>query len=224
MRRPDEQSSISAVFDALRKEGQEPVEDRTITDNPDCVFQLVDERVAADCTNINLEAVMKWSNSTKRLVPDEQYEIKYALEPHYWIRLSIEEKEPKIDQYKQNGKADKMWLITHALENPPLSDCSDSVIAIMTDAVRHLSPDFDEIWFSHTDRPATRIWKAGDPKVDRFPSWDSDNDKYPFEEAIIFKGTITQRGFAKTVQFGKSFERILLAPRDPNHEGDRQGR
>ena len=216
MRRPDEQAAINLVFQALIEEGKVPNEDSSIDDNPDCVFEIETSRIAADCTNINLEALIQWSNSTKRLEPGKQYEIRFAIEPHYWARNSILDKQPKICSYRANGKANEVWLIIHALEDPEHFDCDDSTIAIMTDAVRNIQPDFDEIWFVHKDYRPTRIWRIGDPKVAEFPRWDTSESEYPFEGIIQFKSTITSTGLNETVTFGGAFEEIVLDPLDPN--------
>ena len=215
MRRQDEQAAIDLVFHALHEEGRNATEDASINDNPDCVFEIGDTRIAADCTNLNLEAFMKWSNSRKRFEPEKQYEIKFALEPHYWVRNSINEKKPKIPRYRKNARADEVWLIVHALENPANFDCTDTTIAIMTDAVRHIQPEFEEIWFVHKDFPATRLWRKGDPTVDRFPRWDTNEGKYPFENIIQGHSTITSTGLNKTIIFGASHEEIFLEPLDP---------
>lgn len=217
MRREDEQLAIDAVFKSLKLEDKVPIEDKSIDDNPDCVFELESDRIAADCTNINLEAVMKWSNSTRRLKKDKQYEITFALEPHYWIKQSIIEKESKIPKYLTNSGATKIWLIAHALENPSNFDCDENILAIMRDAVRYVSPSFDSVWFVHTQYPATRLWNKGDPKIDNFPSWGTTNDKYPFEQVIQFKGVIKSDGLNKEVVFGDSFEKIILEPMDPKY-------
>ena len=184
MRRPDEQKAINSVFEVLQNEGLNPIEDPSIQDNPDCVFELRGKRVAADCTNFNLEALLKWSNSTKRIEKEKQYEIKFALEPHYWIKESIEAKVDKISTYKANGDAEEVWLIAHALEIPELFDCNDSIINIMQDAIRFLQPTFEEVWFIHHQYPVKRLWRKGDPAVPNFPSWDTPKDKYPFEQII----------------------------------------
>lgn len=218
MRRPDEQAAISAVFEALTQEGRNPIEDTSIEDNPDCVFEIGDIRIASDCTNINLEALMKWSNSTRRLLPEKQYEIKFALEPHYWVRNSISGKESRIPTYRENGGASEVWLIIHALEVPELFDCTDTTIAIMRDAVRHIQPEFDEVWFMHKDYSATRLWRKGDPKVKVFPRWDTSDREYPFESIIKFRSTITAKGLNRTITFGNSFEQLTLDPLDPTWE------
>ncbi len=215
MRRFDEQVAINAVFKSLRSKNLEPIEDTSIEDNPDCAFEISGIRAAADCTNINLESLMKWSNSTHRFEKDKQYEIKFALEPHYWIRESIAEKEPKLETYRKNGNADKVWLIAHALEQPANFDCTDTTIAIMRDTVRFIRPSFDEVWFVHAEYPATRLWRKGDPKVPEFPRWDTSKSKYPFENIIQFRSTITKDGLNKIVVFGNSFEEINFEPLDP---------
>lgn len=214
MRRPDEQAAIDVLFNSLQTENRVPIEDTTIEDNPDCVFEVSGIRVAAECTNINLEALMKWSNSKRRLVKDKQYEIKFALEPHYWIKESIAEKEPKLETYKANGRANEVWLIAHALEQPTNFDCTDTTIAIMRDAVRFLNPDFDEVWFVHAEYSATRLWRKGDPKAPEFPRWDTSENKYPFESIIMGRSTITKEGLNVTVTFGDSVEKIDLKPLD----------
>lgn len=215
MRRPHEQLAINAVFQALKNEGLDPKEDTSITDNPDCVFEISKKRISADCTNINLEALMKWSNSTRRLEKDKQYEIKFALEPHYWIRKSIEEKLLNIENYRKNGRSDEVWLITHALETPENFDCTNTTIAIMIDAVRNINPPFHEVWFIHSKYPATRLWRTGDPVVPTFPRWDTSKREYPFEQIIQGKSTITSKGLNIKVLFGGAFEEIYLKPLDP---------
>lgn len=215
MRRPDEQAAIGLVYDALQKEGRKAVEDVSFDDNPDCVFEIGDSRIAADCTNLNLEAFMKWSNSRKRFEHEKQYEIKFALEPHYWLRNSIDEKREKIEKYREEACSDEVWLIVHALEDPTNFDCNETTIAIMTDAARYLQPSFDEIWFVHKEFPATRLWRMGDPAIENFPRWDTSEGQYPFENIIQGHSTITSSGLNKTITFGASHEEIFLEPLDP---------
>jgi len=216
MRRPDEQSAINSVFESLKKEGKTPIEDKSIIDNPDCVFEISNVRISADCTNLNLESLLKWSNSRRRFEKGKDYEIKFAIEPHYWIKKSIEGKEPKIEKYRKNGNAKEVWLFVHALEVPEFFDCTESTIAIMTDALRYLNPRFDEVWFIHSQYPATRLWKNGDPQITSFPDWDTTENNYPFEKIIQFVDTITKDGLTKEIKFGGSFEQVLIEPLNPN--------
>lgn len=212
MRRLDDQKAINSVYGALKSQGKALIEEPAFDDNPDWVFELEGRRIAADCTCINLEQIMKWSRSERRLEPGKQYEIKFAFEPHYWIAKAVEDKEPKIAQYKKNSGAEEVWLIAHSeFDGQPLYECKQPAIDIMRDAVRSLNTSFARVWFVHSEYGSAELWQAGDPITPSFPNWIV-NDEYPSYTVVQFRQTITKDGLNMTIQFGSTDERVVLQP------------
>lgn len=152
----DEQHAISTVSKTLEACGHRLATDETITDKPDWVFSLDGVRIGAECTCINLEKLMKWSNSNRNLKQGKCYKIVFPYEPHFWIRKAVEEKEGRIQSYIQNSQADELWLLLHSDLAVPVAlyECNDEMLNLMSLAASAIKSAFDQIWFIHNESGA----------------------------------------------------------------------
>ena len=156
-RSPDEHSAIEAVRFALHAEGHVTADDGSFTDRPDWVFRLDDARVGAECTCINLEQLMAWQGRKAARIVGKHYEVRFANEPHLWVKKALEAKNSKVKEYVRRANCSAVWLILHSEFSPfPLFACSPEMLALMRAAAASVHSDFEAVWFVHAELGATR--------------------------------------------------------------------
>jgi len=218
VRTPDEQAAIDAVAKALRREGNAVEDDQAFSDRPDWVFSLNGTRIAAECRCINLEALMKWGNDTRRLVPGKCYEIVIPNEPHLWLQQAVLEKEPKAEEYRANSHAEQLWLIAHSeLRTPlPFFPCDEPTLALLKQAAAAIRSSFDCLWFVHADCGAQRLWTRGEP-TGEFPAFNI-GSTYPTIRNRQGLATLTKSGGSFNVGRNNVVETITLQPLDRRYK------
>jgi len=216
-RTKDEQCAINMVSRELEARDGRLTTDKAIKDKPDWVFDFNKVRVGAECVCINLEKLMKWSNSTQSLKFGRCYEVIFPNEPHLWVKKAIEEKEKKIESYIENSKADKIWLLLHSdLASPmALYECSDEMLKIMSLAASAINSRFDQIWFVHNERGAKKLWSKGDAVVP-FPELIIDKE-YPILKMKQGISRITKDGGVFSVCVENIEETIVIQPFDKRY-------
>lgn len=166
-RSSDEAAAIEEVRSALSAAGHMVIDDEAITDNPDWVFDIDGWRVAAECTCINLPRLMEWAGYGKRRELGKHYEVRFANEPHLWVKRAIEAKDPKIGVYKERARCDAVWLVMHSdFSAMPLFGCSPRMLGLMRAAAGAVIHRFETVWFVHPEAGAHRLWRQGDPKCE----------------------------------------------------------
>lgn len=216
-RTQDEQYAISMVSSKLKACGHSLTTDETITDKPDWVFDLNGVCIGAECTCVNLERLMKWSNSTRNLNQGKCYKIIFPNEPHFWIKKAVEEKEQKIQSYSKNSHADEIWLLLHSdLASPiALYECNDNMLKLMSLAAAAINSAFDQIWFVHNENGARKLWSKGDAVVP-FPELKLDRN-YPTLRVRQGIATLTKNGGAFSVGNENIEETIVIQPLDTRY-------
>jgi len=217
-RRQDEQIAINMVERRLTDQGNEVIEDTSITDNPDWVFSLNGRRIAAECRCINLEAIMEWGNSRISLVHNKCYEIIIPNEPHFWLFRAVKDKESKVKKYKSNSGSEEVWLIAHS-ELPgglPFFECDEATLQLLKQAASAIESSFDCIWFVHSECGAHKLWCTGEPKSS-FPSLELSKG-YPTITNKKGIGTLTKDGFTFDVGPENTIESIILQPLDKRYK------
>lgn len=218
IRKLDEVAAISAVSRVLKESGAQVVDDPAFTDKPDWVFELDGVRVAAECICINLEKLMEWNNSRRRLQQEKCYEIIFPVEPHLWIKKAIEAKVDKVAEYTLRSKSKEAWLIAHSDldQGLPLFECNENMLRTMRDAAASLNSKFERIWFIHREFGAHQIWRKGEPVVP-FPEIDLTNG-YPISNQKQLLATITKDGLNVSVGPENTIESIRLQPLDKRYQ------
>ena len=171
-RSPDEAAAIERMRCALTSSGHVVSDDIEITDRPDWVFEFDGRRVAAECTCVNLPQLMKWAGYRDRRYDGKHYEVRFAYEPHLWVKTAIESKSAKIGGYKHRAQCEEIWLVMHSeVTALPLFGCSSATLALMRAAAAATVSGFDAVWFVHAEAGANLLWQTGDPHC-AFPELD----------------------------------------------------
>ncbi|PHS03494.1 MAG: hypothetical protein COA78_17745, partial [Blastopirellula sp.] len=174
------------------------------------------EPIAAECTYINPEKLMCWCNS-KQPKQNVLCNAVFALEPHHWVKKSVEDKEPKIPKYLDRTKAKEVWLILHSIVDEPFEwyPCDEQMLETMNRAARAIQPKFDQIWFLHNECEvvAKRIWVKGEPEAE-FPDVIKDG-KYPSFK--ISKVNVSQHQDESLLQITETEERPPFPPIDSRY-------
>jgi len=215
-----EEWAIGLMKDELEKQGYSIKTNNEITDSPDWAFKLNSENIAAECTYINPELLMEWSNQNKPSTPNIYYNSTFAFEPHYWVQKAVEAKEGKISKYLKNAEAKKAWLILHGNIDEPYEwyDCDNRMIEIMNQAARAIQPKFDQIWFLHSESKITvkNIWKKGEPKAN-FPDV-FNNGKYPtFKVSKVRSFDLSDK---LPLKIEETEEELIIKPISPHYSID----
>ena len=214
----DEVAAISQVTASLREAGHSVVEDLTFTDRPDWVFELDGRRIAADCSSVTLEQLMKWAKSKRQLVPGRCYKITFPVEPHLWIKRLLESKSSKVGHYLARARAQEAWLIAHSDFEPGFSffESTAERLQLMRDAAAALVTQFDCVWFVHGESGAHRLWRRGDA-LQPFPSL-AVADQYPTQTIKQGIGTVSVAGGMFSAGDENVIQSILLQPLDTRYK------
>lgn len=215
----EEQIVINLVSNVLLEEGNEVVEDIRFHDKPDWVFSLNGKRVAAECSLIGLEELMKWSNCKRKMIPEKIYKVTFPVEPHLWMKTVIERKERKVPDYIKNSDSEEAWLITHSDFKVGLSlyECTSWMLELMKSAAAATATKFSSVWFVHPETGASKLWDIGEPKVD-FPSLDLSSGSYPTETYMTLIGTLTNADWIVSVGIENTIEHITLPILDKRYK------
>ena len=213
-----ELAAINMVKKILSNSNIHATDDSSIIDSPDWVFEVDGRRFAAECTCINLERLMSWSNTKRELIPDKGYKVTFPNEPHFWIKKAIEDKEGKIPNYLANSNAEEIWLITHSEFDSGLSlyECNDTMLEGVSRAAASLDSQFSRIFFVHSEAGAYQIWEKGDP-LQPFPEYEI-TGKYPSFSMTKFAGTITKDGYNLVLSPENEEESIIIQPIDKRYK------
>jgi hypothetical protein len=202
-----EQAALTAFARALEAQGIPPIYALEITDRPDAVFLINDSITAVECRYVShpelvrLQAPNDWPTN-------HVYEVILPLEPHLWVKLAIEEKNPNVSIYKSRCGANCAWLLLHSSayhrilhDNKAKGSEYFELLRLGCHLVAH---DFDQIWIAELNDPdsmATCIYKVGDerPDVD-VEDFIARNPPYPLNNFWISKAEIRSKddeGMAK---------------------------
>ena len=212
-RAPDESAAIERMRGALASSGYVVSDDTAITDRPDWVFELDGRRVAAECICVNLPQLMKWAGHKDRREDGRHYEVRFANEPHLWVKTAIQAKDPKVEDYKHRANCSEIWLVMHSeFTVLPLFECSHEMLELMRAAAAATESRFDAVWFVHAEVGANRLWQQGDPHC-AFPELDVSRG-YP--TLRVRQGMITLKAGGPKFSLGahNAAESLLIQPLD----------
>ena len=83
-----------------------------ITDRPDAALEIDSRLVAIECRTFASERILRLHGLD---MPDGiPFQIYLPLEPHIWVRDSIDAKAPKAAEYMLRCQAQSIWLVLHS--------------------------------------------------------------------------------------------------------------
>jgi len=201
---------------SLASTGNDVLDDDSVQDRPDWVFQLNGERIGAECTCINLQQLMKWSRKKSWYELGKHYEVQFGNEPHLWVKKAIESKNPSVSTYKQRAKAESIWLLLHTEFTPfTLFACTKPMLALMRAVASAIQSDFEAVWLVHAESDPHCLWKSGDPRS-VFPEL-AMTDSYPTLRVRQGIAKLTAEGGEISLGFHNTAETLVIQPLDTRY-------
>lgn len=218
-RTDEERAAIERLRSTLESEGAYIVDDGAFTDRPDWVFDYDGRRIGAECTCINVAQLMQWSNPRKRWEDGAHYEVRFANEPHLWVKRAIDAKASKVPEYKQRARCAEVWLILHSeFTRLPLFACPPSMLELMRGAAAAGPGGFDSIWFVHVEAGACRLWQVGDSNT-AFPELDLSHG-YPTLRVRQGRVTLTPERGEFSLGLHNPARTLVIQPLDERYRID----
>lgn len=175
--------------------------DREVNDKPDMYFRAGLVRIGCECVQIPPGRIYKYVHSRfKQLEGSDATAIRivWPQEQHYWVKEAIESKTKKINAYKKNCKAEKIWLLIHS----PISEKDttvryekEEVMNLMKYAAKKTPHNFDEIYFWDPKQGITQIYPLSDV-------WES--VQFNFEGGYPTDGFVMSKASFKTTDYGEN--------------------
>ncbi len=148
-------------------------EDTCFTDKPDLVIEnKCKNRIACEFSMVGLRELYKWKNDPKKQLDEDKLDsFIVPREPNIWLKKVIQNKNPKIEQYKKNSESSESWLIVHSVELSPydvfkLDNKYD--LPLLQDSANKTSHNFSRIYIVSANAGTVQVFPP-DPKIGNAP-------------------------------------------------------
>lgn len=219
----EEEICGTSLLDYLKANGHAvSTKKRKLNDRPDMFFQVDQLTVGCEIVQIPPGRVYKYLHSRFKQLEKNDFStvrVVWPQEQHHWVKEVIESKTKKINAYKNNCGAERIWLLIHAPVNhkdTTVKFDKDEIMGLIKYAAKKTNHGFDEIYFWGPGKGITKIFPADGV-------WDT--VEFNFEGGYPTDGFVMSIGKFKTTAHGDSPvlydhgivtpEVIIVPPQDP---------
>ena len=148
-RTPFEEAAVSKLLAALRNRNRNALIDPSISDVPDAVLIIDNERVAVECRTLTPEKVLRLHGLT--LEEGQLHSVYIPLEPHAWIQRAVQDKNPRVQTYRERADSPTAALLLHSsqmFDRGLFETHRDFYVAALVHGLLQTTCKFDVVLFS----------------------------------------------------------------------------
>jgi hypothetical protein len=163
--------------------GHAVLEDTTVVDRPDLVFNLDGVRTGCELTTVTEESLESWTRR-KRPVGETQV-LRLPNSPGEWLANRIESKDAKAAGYRSLRQLAALWLGVHVGAFPAFGNDEETL-----QELRHVAAathhSFDQVWLVGEKGLVRRLWAKGELVPSAPPN--------PEHDRIVYRQVTVQAG------------------------------